>query len=105
MGATDKTYDNRLEIARTGPGSYRQDARVNLVLGQPVTVGKLEMTYLGVSAGQLNLDIILLDLDPEYVYSRSIPAQKAKQGFTVSDYRFRAISMNKKRLRLVMGYE
>jgi hypothetical protein len=59
------------------------------------------MTYRGISSGQLKLDVVLLDLDPQYVYSRSMSVKKAKQGFSVSDYHFIATSVNGNRLRLV----
>jgi hypothetical protein len=102
MGATDRTYHTRLEPARTGPGSYRQETRINLITGQPVTVEKVELTFRGVSSGEIKMDVILLDLDPQYIYRRSIPIARAKQGFAVSDYRFKATSINNKRLRLVL---
>jgi hypothetical protein len=103
MGKTDDVYNQRLAAARNGPGSYFKDHRVNLMLDQPVILKKIKMTYRGISSGVLKLDIILLDLDPEYVYSRLIPIDKAKMGFTVSDYRLRATSVSTQRLRMVLG--
>lgn len=100
MGTTDTTYNKRLEKARSGPGSYHLDTRVNLIRGQAVTVGKLQLTYHGVASGHILLDVVLLDLDPEYVYGRKIATSKAKSGFTISEYRFKATSVNQKRLRL-----
>ena len=102
MGTTDTTYNRRLETARNGPGSYHQETRVNLLQGEPVTINRLEMTFRGLSSGKLNLDIVILDLDPEYVYSRVIPVDSAKKGFSISDYRFKATSVSRKRLRLVL---
>ena len=99
-GTTDKKYQRRLESARTGPGSYYQDVRVNLFREEPVTVNRLKLTYRGLSSGSLLLDVILLDLDPEYVYSRTIPVSDAKKGFRISDHRFKATSVSGKRLRL-----
>ena len=105
MGATDSTYETRLEAVRTGPGSYRQDFRINLILDQAVTVDRLQLTYRGVFSGRIKLDVILLDLDPQYVYTRNIPVKNAKQGFNISGNHFRATSINGKRLRLVIGDE
>jgi hypothetical protein len=99
-GTTDKKYHRRLESARTGPGSYHQDMRVNLIREEPVTVNRLELTYRGLSSGKLLLDVVLLDLDPEYVYSRTIAVTDAKKGFRISEHRFKATSVNAKRLRL-----
>ena len=40
-----------------------------------------------------------------YVYTRNIPVENAKQGFNISGSHFRATSINGKRLRLVIGDE
>ena len=67
---------------------------------QTATVGRLQMTYRGTASGHLLLDVVLLDLDPEYVYSRKILKRTAKEGFAVSGVRFKATSINSKRVRL-----
>jgi len=99
-GTTDDTYQKRLTGARTGPGSYHADTRVSLMRDQPATVGRLQLTYRGIASGHLLLDVVLLDLDPEYVYSRRILKRVAKDGFAVSEMHFKATSINSKRLRL-----
>lgn len=103
MKNTDQAYSERLASARVGPGSYLQDDKIHLVKDQPVTVRGIEMTYRGRSSGVLLIDLVLLDLDRDYVYSRKIPIKEAKQGFRVSDHFFTVTSINSGRLKMVTG--
>ena len=99
---TDEAYHTRLESARVGPGSYHQGDNVHLIKDQPVDVERIRMIYRGRVSGALRIDLVLLDLDADYVYSRSIPLKEARKGFRISDRRFVATSINGRRLRLVM---
>lgn len=103
LDRTDKTYTARLEHAREGPGSYQQGAKINLIKDQPATVGKIQMTYRGRDSGALLMDLVLLELDPNYIYSRRIPFKKGRHGFLVSNRQFSVISINDRRLKLVIG--
>lgn len=103
LDRTDKTYSARLERARVGPGSYHQGEKINLVKDQPLAVEKIRMTYRGRSSGALLIDLVLLELDPEYIYSRQIPLSEARNGFRISNHRFMVTSINDKRIKLVMG--
>lgn len=103
LDRTDKTYSARLERARVGPGSYRQGEKINLIKDQPATVGKIRMTYRGRASGTLLMDLVLLELDPNYIYSRRIPLKEGRRGFLLSNRLFSVTSINSRRLRLVMG--
>lgn len=100
---TDKTYTARYERAREGPGSYHQGARINLIKDQPATVGKIRMTYRGRASGTLLMDLVLLELDPNYSYLRRIPLKDGRRGFIVSNRQFSVTSVSNRRLKLVMG--
>ncbi len=106
-GSADRNYANWMAATRSNPGTYSNDAgtskddQIVLVKNQLVNVEKMQMTYRGLSSGLLNLDLVFLELDPQYEYHRQIPIKKAKQGFQVSDRRFKVISINRQRLKLV----
>lgn len=103
MENTDQAYSERLASARAGPGSYLVDGKIHLVKDQPVTVQGIEMTYRGRSSGVLLIDLVLLDLDRDYVYSRKIPINEAKRGFRISDHFFTVTSINAGKLKMVTG--
>lgn len=103
LDKTDRTYTKRLERARQGPGSYRQGEKINLIKDRPATVGKIRMTYRGLASGALLMDLVLLELDPDYSYSRRIPLKEGRRGFLLSNHLFSVTSINSRRLRLVMG--
>lgn len=107
-GTADRDYANWMAATRSNPGASSNDAgvfkddQIVLVKDRLVNLEKMKMTYRGVSSGVLQLDLVLLELDPQYEYHRQIPIEKAKQGFQVSDLRFKAVSINRQRLKLVL---
>ena len=106
-GSADREYANWMASTRSSPGSNSKDAangkdnQIVLIKDQRINLEDLQMTYRGLSSGVLDLDLVLLELDPQYEYHRQIPIEQAKQGFQVSDRRFRLISINRQRLTLV----
>lgn len=103
MNNTDQTYSERLASARAGPGSYLQDEKIHLVKDQPLTVRGIEMTYRGRSSGVLLIDLVLLDLDRDYVYSRKIPIKEARRGFRISGRPFKVTAIDAGKLKLETG--
>jgi len=97
---TDASYSARLESARVGTGSYQQSERIQLIIDQPLDVGTIQMTYRGRSSGDVLIDLVLLDLDPQYIYSRRVPIKAARNGFHISNRRFTVTAINDRRLRL-----
>jgi len=106
-GSADRDYSNWMASTRSNPATYSKDTGTSkddpivMVKNQRVNLEKVQMTYRGVSSGVLQLDLVLLELDPQYEYHRQIPIKKAKQGFQVSDLRFKAVSINSQRLKMV----
>ena len=105
---TDSAYSNWMGTAPANPWVDSRNTgisnEISMVLpkGQQVELENLKMTYRGLASGQLLLDLVLLDLDPQYVYHRKIPVEIAGQGFQVSDRRFKVISINRQRLKLLL---
>lgn len=75
--------------------------KVVLVKGRSQTIGKIEMTYRGLDAGAVLIDITLLELDPQYAYHRKIPRDSARQGFWLAQKHYRMLSAGRSRLRLM----
>jgi hypothetical protein len=105
---TDSAYTNSMDSARSNPESKTKDSGLSkdglliLLKDQQADMEKVRLTFRGFSSGALLLDLVLLDLDPQYVYHRQIPVEAARQGFQVSDQRFKVISVNRQRLKLLL---
>ena len=108
FGSTDRAYSNWMASARSKPeGSTNekgiwQDGLLVMLKDQQVDLENVQLTYRGLSSGDVLLDLVLLDLDPQYVYHRQIPVEAARQGFQVSNRRFKVISANRQRLKLLL---
>ena len=68
---------------------------------QVTTMGKIQLTYRGLNAESVVIDITLLDLDPEYAYRRAIPAKAAKIGFWLGQKKFQLLSASPSRLKII----
>ena len=75
--------------------------RVILSKGTPQTLDNVRLTYLGLQADAVVIDVTILDLDPDYAYRRSIPTQAAEQGFSIAQRHYRLISAGNSRLKIV----
>ena len=106
--SADLTYSNWMGNFRASPEARSEVAEISkdnpivLVKGQQIRVGRIELIYRGLSSGELRLDIVLLDLDPQYAYHREIPIAEAKKGIQVSDRRFKVLSVNRLNLKLLL---
>lgn len=74
--------------------------RVILTKGIPRTIDKVRLTYLGMDADAVVIDVTILDLDPHYAYRRTIPKHIAAQGFKMAQQRYRLISAGSSRLKI-----
>jgi hypothetical protein len=64
-------------------------------------IGRSIMTYRGKADGaKIKLDVIVLDLDPQVTYSRTLDIVRAKKSFHVGDERFELISTSSLRMRI-----
>ena len=74
--------------------------RVILSKGTPQTIGNIRLTYMGIQADAVVIDVTILDLDPDYAYRRSIPTQVAEQGFSIAQQWYRLTSAGSSRLKM-----
>ncbi len=103
--SVDETYARIFKPAPERPRvtDFSNDSDFFLLKDQPITVGKIQMTYRGIVSGIVVLDIILVELDPDYTYLRQMSVQRAKQGFQILNRKFKALSVGKNLLRINMG--
>ena len=87
------SYENKMRI--------RSDEKtVILSLGQVISVGKIKMIYRGLEGDRINVDVIILELDPETAYHHSILESEAKRGLKLGGQDFELISAGETKLRL-----
>ncbi len=75
--------------------------KVVLTKGQLVALGNVHLVYQGLDSDAIVLDVTLLAMDPDYAYRRRITKQMAKQGFHVDQQRFKLVSANGSRLKII----
>jgi hypothetical protein len=92
----------RQPLARNAPSPVAPASpeRVILSRGTPQTVGKVRLTYEGMKADALVIDVTIPDLDPEYAYHLNIPTETARQGFRIAEHHYRLISAGRSRLKI-----
>ncbi len=75
--------------------------KVAFILDKCVRIGKTIVTYRGLEGkSKFKLDVIIMDLDPEFVYSRTIEISQARKEFRVGEKHFSLISARRSRLRV-----
>ena len=74
--------------------------RVILTKGIPRTIDKVKLTYMGMDADAVVIDVTILDLDPHYAYRHTIPRHIAAQGFKMAQQQYRLISAGSSRLKI-----
>lgn len=106
-GTVDRSYQNWMTNLRTQseadsrPASISGDEAVIVLKDRQVDLGNVLLTYRGLSSGSLQLDLVILDLDPQYVYHRRIPVETAEKGFEIAHRRFKALSVSRRSLKLL----
>lgn len=81
-----------LPTSNAHPPSPSSD-RVVLKLDQGRRIGNQIFFYRGCRDDQLQLDVIIPEIDPEYSYPFRIDLKDAKTGFGITDMRFRLITL------------
>ena len=86
------------------PETYSADpVREKIILAREEgrTIGAEKIIYKGLAEkGQFTMAVVLLKMDPEYLYIHRIPIRKAKEGFSLVGHRFELISAGRSRIRL-----
>lgn len=100
MATVERTFRPWVAPAGRSDPTAEKTGSILLTRARPVTVGKLKLTYQGISKKSLVIDMALTDLDPDYAYRYWIPIDKAKQCFRMSDryFRLKTVSMYKMQL-------
>jgi hypothetical protein len=82
---------------------YPDAPQVKVVLERdtPLRLGKLDLIYRGVQDRKLRLDVIVLDLDPEYAYRHAIALDKARRGFRLGGIDLQLLSARQGRAKVV----
>jgi hypothetical protein len=79
----------------------------NIILpqGRPQTIGRLQLTYRGMQADHVLIDVTLLDMDPNYTYRHRIPRPEAASGFRLAHLNVKLISSGRSGIKLAPGIE
>ena len=75
--------------------------RVVLSKGLPRKVDGITLTYLGIEADAVVIDVTILALDPDYAYRRKIPRDIAESGFQIAQQGYRLVSARDARLTMI----
>lgn len=80
-----------------------QPVKIKYILHKDVQkqIGRSLVTYRGkTDSSDIKLDVVVLDLDPEVTYSRTIDMLRAKESFRAGEARLKLISAGGLRLRV-----
>lgn len=82
---------------------YADEPQVKVVLQRDIRVrlGDLDITYRGVEDHKLRLEVVVLDLDPQYAYQHAINLEKANSGFRLAGIRLKLLSARDSRAKLL----
>ena len=82
---------------------YTDEPQVKIVLqrGIRTRLGDLDITYRGVEDHKLRLEVVVLDLDPQYAYQHAIALDKADRGFRLAGIRLKLLSARDSRAKLL----
>ena len=87
-------------VKRAGNTPIFRSDNVILLLNKAEKVAGLQIVYLGIAEGRLNLGIRIPQLDPDYTYMHNIPLKQARQGFSLVGHSFTLLSAGDNYLRL-----
>jgi hypothetical protein len=82
---------------------YPDAPQVKVVLKRdtPIRLGKLDIIYRGVENRRLRLDVIVLELDPDYTYQHAIALEEANRGFHLNGIALQLLSARSSRAKVV----
>jgi len=89
--------------AATHVQPYTDAPQVKIVLHRDaqLRLGNLEVTYRGVKDRKLRLEVVVLDLDPQYAYRHAIALDRASHGFQLAGIRLKLLSARNSRAKLL----
>lgn len=99
-GSYDPTQMRWVTKTEAGNALHQGEGNFLLQKNQEFATGRMKITYLGIDAQALVIDLVLMDLDPYYAYRHRIPTDAARQGFYLSEVHFRASSLTPTAVRL-----
>lgn len=102
-GVTDPAYGQWLSNTQPAPASALADDSILLTRDQPLVFDRMKITYRGVEAENMVIDLVLMDLDSQYSYRHEIPLNNARQGFLLSNHPFKVASFNTRKVLLEHG--
>lgn len=76
------------------------DNRIVLKKDKSITIHKNRLVFKGLKDQMIQLDVFLLELDPEYAYHRQFSKADAQNGIRVGDSKFKLLKVNRKTLQL-----
>jgi hypothetical protein len=100
MGKVDQRYSRKLPAIKKPAIESRLPGKLVLEKDQQRTFGKLKLTYRGLNSGSIILDVVLVELDPEYAYRHCIPQDTAAQGIRFAGAKFNVLSAGRNKLYL-----
>lgn len=74
--------------------------KVTLAKNEPATVGRTSLVYKGLEKKLIQIDLYLLDLDPQQPFRVTFSKKEAKDQISIGDNKFRMISVNERFLTL-----
>ena len=82
---------------------YSNEPQVKIVLKRDIRMrlGDLDITYRGVEDHKLRLEVVVLDLDPQYAYQHAIALEKANSGFRLAGIHLKLLSARSSRAKLL----
>jgi hypothetical protein len=75
--------------------------KITLLRDTRIRLGNLAITYRGVENDRLRLDVVVLDLDPQYAYRHAIALDEAGRGFRLAGTNLKLISARTARAKIV----
>jgi hypothetical protein len=88
-----------LSVDQTDP-VLAANERILLVKNHAVRVDDARIVYRGTQAGDLLLDLFVLQLDPHYGYPHRIDEDRALQGFSIGEYHFQVLAASDDKISL-----
>ena len=85
---SDPRWSRLREVPTQKPVTPPKNGPYPLYIDKTQAVGNLKITYRGIDAKAILLDLVILELDKDYAYHRRIPVNEAKNGFRLSDQAF-----------------
>ena len=93
-------YERQTDTARPNRTSTISKKRVVLVKDSAIKLNRTIVTYRGLEGGDIRLDVVILDLDPNYAYPKQISKAAAREGFRLGDRAYRMVSARRNTLEL-----